>query len=375
MAKKIIDIDGYIGEGGFSSGYVKLCLREAGSDPVELHINSLGGDVSHAIAIKDMIQAHGDVTAHYSGMSASSATIISLGAKKVTMSKDSFYLIHKPMMFVAEFAMMNEDELKSLISKLDNELENAKRITLQMAKMYSEKTGQTVKEILSLMEKEQWLSAKEAKALGFIDEIVEPVKVTNYAGNLKLVAMISGNGLPPIPQSQQNHEPEDLAAKINAAGEHWLNKLKEFFQSNTKKVEPNMSKKLVFASLFAALAIESLEASEDGAFLNETQLGVIDARLKELQDAKTAADAALAAANQRVADAEAALAAANTQLDDLSPDVKAADTITAKVEAVRKELAKKPGTAVSNNKGTNDPLPRNPIAGADDISNYVSKLV
>ena len=36
MAKKVINLDGYIGEGGFSSQYIKNALVGAGSDEVEL---------------------------------------------------------------------------------------------------------------------------------------------------------------------------------------------------------------------------------------------------------------------------------------------------------------------------------------------------
>lgn len=376
MSKKIIEIDGYIGEGGYSSGYVKLGLREAGNDPVELHINSLGGDVSHAIAIKDMVAAHGDVTAYYSGMSASSATIIGLGAKKVTMTKDSFYLIHKPMMYVDAWGLLNEDELSNLISKFESELESAKRITLQMAKAYAEKTGRPVSEMLSLMKKEEWLTAKQAKDIGFVDEIVEPVKITNFAEDLKVVALIAGNGLPPVPREQPDTASgiDDIAARINTAGENWLAKLKEFFILNTKKPETKMSKPLVLASLCAALSIESLEVNEDGAYVNETQLNLVEARLKLLQESTTAAEAALATVNAQRADMEAALTSANSALDELGSEVKEATTINAKVEAVRTLLAKKPAAAATVVNTSGDPV-RNSIQNADDVTSYVKQLV
>ena len=374
MAKKIIDIDGYIGEGGFSSGYVKLGLRDAGEDPVELHINSLGGDVSHAIAIHDMIKAHGNVTAHYSGMSASSATIISLGASKVTMTKDSFYLIHKPMMWVDAWGALNEDELKDLISKFESQLENAQRITLQLAKMYAEKTSKPVKDIMELMKKEQWLSAKEAKSWGFIDEIVEPVKVTNYAENLKLVALISGNGLPPIPREAPVNNYLSIEERINAAGESWLTKMKEFFTSNNKNQKPMAGKTLKLALLCAVLSVESLELNNDGAFVNEEQLNLLEGQLKMLQDAKTAADTALAAANSRAETAEAALAKANSSLDELTADAKTKSTTAEKIEAVRAELAKKPAVAATGAQGAGDP-PRKVIDGADPVTQYAKGIV
>ena len=107
VAKKIINVDCYIGEVGFSAQYIKNALANAGNDEVELRINSLGGDAGHAIAIKDALQAHGNVTALYSGASASSATLISMGCKSVKITKDSFFLVHKPMMGIDIWANLN----------------------------------------------------------------------------------------------------------------------------------------------------------------------------------------------------------------------------------------------------------------------------
>jgi ATP-dependent protease ClpP protease subunit len=392
MAKKIIDIDGYIGSGGYSSQYVKNALRDAGKDDIEVHINSLGGDVSHAIAIKDAFQAHGKVVAIYSGMSASSATIISLGCKEVRMTKDSFYLVHKPMMYIDAWGTLNEDELQDLITKLDNQLESAQKVTLQMAKMYNEKTGKPIKDILDLMKKNTWIGAEDAKTWGFVDEITEPAKVTNYAEDLKLVALLAGNDLPPLPRSADTGSGaaasgDDIAKKVETAGDAFIQKLKKFF-SNHSKTDNQMSKPTLFALLCVALAVDAIEMTDDGVFLNKEQLDKIEAELKKLQDAKTLAESNLATAKTEKDTAVSALTTANTDkdtavnslsaatsaMDDLDASVKEAKDPAAKVEAIRTLLAKKPGAAATGAQTGSDHQ-RKKIEGSDKVTDYVKKVV
>jgi ATP-dependent Clp protease protease subunit len=378
MAKKIIDIDGYIGSGGYSAQYVKNALRDAKNDELEVHINSLGGDVSHAIAIKDALQAHGNVTAIYSGMSASSATIISLGCKTIKMTKDSFYLIHKPMMYVDAWGALNEDELRDLIDKLDSQLESAQKVTLQIANMYSEKTGKEIKAVLDLMKKNSWISAKEAETWGFIDEITEPVKVTNYAEDQKMVALLAGNDLPPLPRTDTGSgspaaAAEEIDKKIEKANNSLFDKIKNLFPNQIKN-KSEMSKPNVLALLCAVMAVQAIEITDEGAFLNKEQLDKIEAELKKLSAENDSAVNDLATANTARETAVNALAAANTALDELHPSVKEAKTVAEKVEAVRKELAKKPGAAAT---GAQDKVdePKKKIAGADEVTDYVKTIV
>lgn len=377
MAKTIIDIDGYIGSGGYSSQYVKNALREAKDSDIEVHINSLGGDVAHAIAIKDALQAHGNVTAIYSGMSASSATIISLGCKTVKMTKDSFYLVHKPMMYVDAWGALNEDELKDLIEKLDTQLEGAQKVTLQVAKMYNEKTGKPLTEVLALMKKSTWINAEEAKTWGFVDEITEPAKVTNYAEDLKLVALIAANDLPPVPRRSDSGsasaQGEDIAQKIEKAGDSFLKKLGNFFSNHTKN-NTEMSKPNVYALLCVALAVQALEVQDDGVFLNKEQLDKIEAELKKLQDAKAAAESNLTTANTAKDNAVTALSSVTTAMDELDATVKAAADPAAKVEAIRKKLAEKPGAAATGAQTRSD-NGRKKIEGADEVTDYARGIV
>ncbi len=377
MAKKIINVDGYIGDGGFSAQYIKNALAGADQDEVELRINSLGGDVGHAIAIKDVLEAHGNVTALYSGASASSGTLISMGCKAVKMTKDSFYLVHKPMIGIDIWASMNEDQLKDLITKLNGKLDDATKWTLQIAKMYCDKTGKPVKQILDVMKKGAWMNAEDAQKLGFVDEIITPAKITNWAEDEKLVALVAGQtDMPPLPRKATSPETpaaagEDLASKIVLAGNDLVDKIKNLFPNHNKKAKMDKSK---FALLFACLAVEAMEMQDGGVFLNQEQLDKIEARFKELEAAKTAAENALAPAKTAKETAEGSLSAAVTAMDELDATVKAAADPKAKVEAIRKKLAEKPGAAATQIQSQSDNS-RKVIEGADAVTAYAQGIV
>ena len=110
MAKKIIVIDGAIGNYSYSKQFIRYELEGNGKNPVLVKISSLGGSVDHALNIYDQFVEHGNVTVELSAFVASSATILSLGANHIRMNENSFYLIHKAALWVDEWGQLNEDE-------------------------------------------------------------------------------------------------------------------------------------------------------------------------------------------------------------------------------------------------------------------------
>lgn len=212
MTKTLV-IDGPIGPFGYSKKFIKNELAGHSKDAVIVKISSLGGSVDDALSGYDQFVEHGNVTAELSAFVASAATILSLGAKTVRMNENSFYLIHKPMNSVDEWAFMNEDEIEILIKNLEAKKQDLATITLQMAKMYVKKTGKTIDEIINLMKKNCWLNAQEAKNWGFVDEVFTPAVAVNYLENHQMVAMITSNGFPQLPRKANGSK--SLASKNN----------------------------------------------------------------------------------------------------------------------------------------------------------------
>lgn len=347
MSAKIIVIDGYIGPCGYSKQFIRNELAGQSKNPVTIKISSLGGSVDDALSIYDQFMEHGNVTAELSAFVASSATLVSLGAKTVRMNENSFYLIHKAMNWVNEWGTMNEDEIESLIAKLEAQKQQLAKITLQLAKMYVKKTGKTLDQITNLMKQETWLTAEEAKTWGFVDEIFAPDVAVNYLDNLQMVAMITSNGFPDPPRkNHQNKPPAQAADEDSFFDRIWnrmLNKQKEVTPKN-KKVD--MKKQ--FIHLNTALSVESLESTEDGVFLNEGQLQQLEERLEGNQQLVSERDSAFLerdTATTNLGTAQASLASAYDPFNAIDPAIATAATPEAKVAAVRALLAARPAAA------------------------------
>ena len=173
MDQHVLDIDGFIGGWGYSKSFIRNFLASSGKDPVTIRVSSLGGDVDHAIAIHNQFVEHGNVTVVLTAFNASSATLITLGARRIQMHSNSFYLIHKALQWVDTWGNMKEDDLDAMIRSLEKQKSELDKITLVLAKMYARKSGKSTPEILDLMKQETWLTADEALAWGFIEEIIE----------------------------------------------------------------------------------------------------------------------------------------------------------------------------------------------------------
>ena len=164
-----LEINDEIGFWGISQQSVKAQIDSNPNADINLNISSLGGDVNHAFAIYNMLKSHkGMVTANIYGDAASAATLIALGADKVNMASNVFFMIHN----VWTMAVGDSGELRKTADLMD-------KINDQIVDAYKKKTGLRRSEIKQLMDNETWFTADEAKAKGFIDKINEPNNILN----------------------------------------------------------------------------------------------------------------------------------------------------------------------------------------------------
>ena len=387
MATKTIVIDGPIGQYSFSKQFMRNELSGQSKNPVLIKISSLGRSVDDALNIYDQFIEHGNVTAELSAFVASSATLISLGAKTVRMNENSFYLIHKAMNWVDEWGSMNEDEIDALIAKLETQKQQLAKVTLQLAKMYVKKTGKTLDEITGLMKQQTWLTAEEAKNWGFVDEVFVPEVVVNYLGNLQMVAMISSSGYPDPPRKSvvkvqvaavgEHVEPvegiEDsvadreaveatVAEHVEALFDRIWNRITNKQKEEVKKVikpQNTMLMKTQFLNVNQVLTVENLESTADGVFLNETQLEAIENRLAMDQQIIAERDTANTARDTAIAERDIAntnLLSAMDPFNAIDATIASAETPEAKVLAIRALLSKKPATQPAGNMSKGDPV-------------------
>lgn len=172
-----LDLFGEVGGGFWSEGFDEGTFKDAMSlavkpgQALEIFINSPGGSVFTAIAIYELIKRHdGAVTIRVSGMAASAATIItSVPNARVIMPTGSMMLVHPVR--VALGSSTTEELLEAA--------ENLEKVRESVIDIYEKKTGMSRDELLALMQKESYLTAKEAVDLGFADELDEGSAIEN----------------------------------------------------------------------------------------------------------------------------------------------------------------------------------------------------
>lgn len=166
-----IDIDSYIGY-PISKGYVKNKLQPLKGKPCAVRINSYGGDVQTALDIRQQFIDHGQVTAYIIGMTASAATILAMGARKVVMSRYALMLVHPCSAGVSAWGYYNKEELAKAIERMRKTQADLKTLDRVVASIYAAKVGDSnVGKMEALMHEARWIGAEEALRLGLIDEI------------------------------------------------------------------------------------------------------------------------------------------------------------------------------------------------------------
>lgn len=224
-----LTLKGFVGGLDFDSDYIDYVLNKKKDSPVCVLIDSLGGYTHTGLSVSSAFRNHGDVSVTFRGMNASAATVAALGAKHVAMEEDALYLIHKCSVTVFEWASMNEEQLKEHIEKLEHTRQNSMKVDIAVAKAYAKRTGKTTDELLSLMSKELWLTADEAKEYGFIDEVIKTEeKKSEVVLTSSMEDKFKEAGIP-IP-SMLKHEEESLLAKLSK-----LFKSKNMEQNNNQQ--------------------------------------------------------------------------------------------------------------------------------------------
>jgi ATP-dependent protease ClpP protease subunit len=168
----IIGKDPWTGRGVTGDDF-KAALDEIPRDrDILLRINSKGGDVHEGMTIKNLLEEWPkNVFAVIDGIAASTSSWIPCNCKEVRARKDSQMFIHDAMAFGGG----NADDLRAAADRLD-------KTSDQIAGMYAEKCGKSVKEMRDLMRNKggTLFTGQEAKDLGLVDTIIEGKAVKNF---------------------------------------------------------------------------------------------------------------------------------------------------------------------------------------------------
>ena len=285
MKKYDIYLTGEVGGWGITADFVKYMLDKKKDQPVDVAICSLGGYVNTGLQIYELFKNHGQVTCYFLGMSASAATFMAMGAKKVVMSKNALILIHNAMGHVFEWGNMNKEQLDELVKRLQFQRSQLNTIDDVLAEIYAEKSGKSVDDVKEKMKVAAWIKASDAKDFGLVDEIADAEQIPTNVRNIYTNSLIKDMGLPALPRGF-NTEPgeENPTAGVLQRVVEMLKGLMP--EPATDKTQDEM-KITVFASLAALLAVkDGFEADEKGnVSLTQGQLKAVDDELKKMTDA------------------------------------------------------------------------------------------
>ena len=162
-------------EHGVSFGSIDeaIAAKPEDDDTIVLKIHCNGGLCTEGYAIYDRLRSVPNTTieAEVEGECSSMATIILLAASKRRATENSRFCIHKPRLPWYFCEEMTEDEAMKAYNDLHDETE-------RMLKIYTERTGQDRETLEALMKEDKYITADEAKDLGFIQDIVKPITAT-----------------------------------------------------------------------------------------------------------------------------------------------------------------------------------------------------
>ena len=148
---------------------VAQLLFLAHEDPkkdIKLYINSPGGSVYDGLAIIDtMNYIQPDVQTIGIGLQASmGAMLLSSGTKgKRFVLPNSRIMIHQP----------SYGSPQSKVTDQEIELKEGLLLKKLLIEMLAKNTGQDIKKVEKDMDRDNWMSAEEAKKYGIIDEIIK----------------------------------------------------------------------------------------------------------------------------------------------------------------------------------------------------------
>lgn len=168
---------GEIGGWGITANQFIQDLKavDDGISEVLVAFNTIGGDLFEGLAIHNALNRLGErCTARVDALAASAGSVAACGAHRVVMASNAMLMIHNPWTWGASGAA---DDFRKLADVLDQTLE-------AIVASYKRKAPDIDDaELRRLIKDETWLTASEAKELGFCDEVIDGVTVKAQLGD------------------------------------------------------------------------------------------------------------------------------------------------------------------------------------------------
>lgn len=138
-------------------------LEEANEKPLDIYINSYGGEVFEGFAIYNILKRYkGFKTVYIDGIAASIASVIAMAGDKIVMNKVSTMMIHN----ASSCCYGTAEEMRKTADSLE-------QINTIIRGLYKEKSNLSEEEIIDFMNKEKFFTANECLQYGLCNEINE----------------------------------------------------------------------------------------------------------------------------------------------------------------------------------------------------------
>jgi ATP-dependent protease ClpP protease subunit len=139
-------------------------LQEITTRHISLHLHSPGGEVFDSIAIyRALLQHPARVEVLVDSLAASSASVIAMAGDRIVMSRHAQMMVHLPFGIVVGDA----GDMRAVAAQLDG-------LGEEIASIYAERAGGSVRDWLQRMGTETWYRDQEAVDIGLADAVGPP---------------------------------------------------------------------------------------------------------------------------------------------------------------------------------------------------------
>lgn len=195
--QRVLTINGTIAEDSWVDDEVTPQVFQdelsQGKGPIDLWLNSPGGDCVAASRIYTMLMNYpDDVNVKIDGIAASAASVIAMAGTKVSVAPTAMIMIHNPLTIVGG---QKEDLVQAaqMLAETKESIINA----------YELKTNLPREKISAMMDDETWMNVNKAIELGFADEMLghdtQPTDCYSYSDRQSTLVLI--NKLKPTTKS------------------------------------------------------------------------------------------------------------------------------------------------------------------------------
>lgn len=217
-----IVIRGPIGDWMIEDGDIAAQLAAlADAREITVRINSLGGQVGHAISIFNQLREHpARIVVRIEAMAASSASIVAMAGDEIIMPANTLMMIHNPWTYA-------EGDAETMRAAADS----LEKFTGLLIETYVARTGKAAEEVQALLDATTWMTAREAVAMGFADRVEEIGRASAqaYAAALDIpadvLARLDAETTPepePAPEPASEPDPAPQTADARALARHIL---------------------------------------------------------------------------------------------------------------------------------------------------------